>query len=68
MKIKKKKLRRKSSLKKRLKITSKGLLKRKKAFKNHILTKKSKKRKRRLSNLDIINNYLKTKIKKLLLL
>ncbi|MGX7592278.1 50S ribosomal protein L35 [Candidatus Karelsulcia muelleri] len=61
------KLRRKSSLKKRIKITSNGLLKRKKAFKNHILTNKSKRRKRRLSNFDIIKKSLNNKIKKLFL-
>lgn len=38
----------KSSAKKRFKLTGTGLVMRKKAFKNHILTKKSKKRKRNL--------------------
>ncbi|MGX7592960.1 50S ribosomal protein L35 [Candidatus Karelsulcia muelleri] len=63
MKIKKTKLKRKSSYKKRFKITRNGFIKRKKAFKNHILTKKSKKRKRRLSNFSIINNSIKKSIK-----
>ena len=39
------KLKTKSSAKKRFKITGSGKIKRKHAFKNHILTKKSKKRK-----------------------
>ncbi|AXN02577.1 50S ribosomal protein L35 [Candidatus Karelsulcia muelleri] len=62
------KLKRKSSYKKRFKITSNGFIKRKKAFKNHILTKKSKKRKRRLSNFSIIKNSIKRSIKKNLFL
>jgi len=39
-----------SSVKKRLKVTGTGKLKRKKAFKNHILTKKATKRKRMLGH------------------
>lgn len=38
-----------SSAKKRFKVTAKGKIKRKHAFKSHILTKKSKKRKRALT-------------------
>ena len=40
----------KSSAKKRFKLTGTGKLKRKHAFKSHILTKKSKKRKLRLTH------------------
>ncbi|MGX7592688.1 50S ribosomal protein L35 [Candidatus Karelsulcia muelleri] len=64
MKVKTHKLKRKSSYKKRFKITSHGFIKRKKAFKNHILTKKATKRKRRLSHWALINNSLKKAIKK----
>ena len=39
------KMKTKSSAKKRFKVTGTGKIKRKHAFKNHILTKKSKKRK-----------------------
>lgn len=44
-----------SSATKRFKITGTGKLKRKHAFVNHILTKKSKKRKRALGNKSILH-------------
>lgn len=44
-----------SSAKKRFKITASGKIKRKHAFKNHILTKKAKKRKRSLGHMAIVN-------------
>ena len=40
---------------KRFKVTSSGKLKRKHAFHNHILTKKSKKRKRNLVKLSVVH-------------
>jgi len=40
---------------KRFKVTSKGRIKRKHAFKNHILTKKHKKRKRALTKMAIVH-------------
>jgi large subunit ribosomal protein L35 len=40
--------------KKRLKKTASGKLKRRRAYKSHILTKKSKKRKRRLRKPDLV--------------
>lgn len=43
-----------SSAKKRFKITGTGKIKRKKAFKRHILTKKAKDRKRRLGNDTLV--------------
>lgn len=43
-----------SGASKRFKKTASGKIKRKHAFKNHILTKKSKKRKKRLSNDAIV--------------
>ena len=45
----------KSSSKKRFKITGTGKIKRKRAFKNHILTKKSKKRKLRLTHFGLVH-------------
>ena len=49
------KMKTKSSAKKRFKLTSTGKIKRKHAFKNHILTKKSKKRKLKLSNSALVH-------------
>ncbi len=48
------KLKSKSSAKKRFQLTASGLVKRKHAFKNHILTKKKKDRKRRLVHSAIV--------------
>jgi large subunit ribosomal protein L35 len=44
-----------SSAKKRVSLTASGKIKRKKAFKNHILTKKSTKRKRGLTQGGLVN-------------
>lgn len=49
------KLKTKSGAKKRFKMTGTGKIKRKSAFKNHILTKKETKQKRRLSKKSIVN-------------
>jgi len=49
------KMKTKSSAKKRFKLTGTGKIKRKHAFKKHILTKKSKKRKLRLTNDALVN-------------
>ena len=49
------KMKTKSSAKKRFKVTGTGKIKRKHAFKSHILTKKSKKRKRRLTKFGMVN-------------
>ena len=46
------KLKTKSGAKKRFKVTGTGKIKRKCAFKNHILTKKSSKRKRQLGAMN----------------
>ena len=51
---------------KRFKKTASGKLKRKHAFKNHILTKKSKKRKKRLSNDAIVTDADTPRIKAML--
>jgi large subunit ribosomal protein L35 len=45
----------KSGAKKRIKITGSGKLKRKHAYKSHILTKKTKKQKRRLGEFVIVS-------------
>jgi large subunit ribosomal protein L35 len=49
------KMKTKSSAKKRFKVTGTGKLKRKHAFKSHILTKKSKKRKARLTKSGLVH-------------
>jgi large subunit ribosomal protein L35 len=49
------KLKTKSGAKKRFKVTGTGKIKRKNAFKNHILTKKETKQKRRLRNKSLVS-------------
>jgi len=49
------KMKTKSSAKKRFKLTGTGKIKRKNAFKNHILTKKSKKRKLKLTHSSLVH-------------
>jgi large subunit ribosomal protein L35 len=49
------KLKTKSGAKKRFKMTGTGKIKRKSAYKNHILTKKETKQKRRLSQKSVVN-------------
>jgi large subunit ribosomal protein L35 len=49
------KMKTKSSAKKRFQVTGSGKLKRKHAFKSHILTKKSKKRKARLTKAGLVH-------------
>ena len=49
------KMKKKSSAKKRFKLTGTGKIKRKHAFKSHILTKKSKKRKLKLTHSTLVN-------------
>ncbi|MBI4929609.1 MAG: 50S ribosomal protein L35 [Bacteroidetes bacterium] len=44
-----------SSAKKRFRVTASGKIKRKHAYKSHILTKKSKKRKRHLSHAALVH-------------
>jgi large subunit ribosomal protein L35 len=48
------KVKTKSGAKKRFKVTGTGKVKRKRAFKNHILTKKETKQKRRLTTKAIV--------------
>ncbi len=49
------KMKTKSSAKKRFKLTGTGKIKRKHAFKSHILTKKSKKRKLKLTHSTLVH-------------
>ena len=50
------KMKTKSSAKKRFKLTGSGKIKRNHAFKSHILTKKSKKRKLRLTHSTLVHD------------
>ena len=49
------KMKTKSSAKKRFRLTGTGKIKRKHAFKSHILTKKSKKRKLKLTHATLVD-------------
>lgn len=49
------KMKTKSSAKKRFTVTGTGKIKRKHAYKSHILTKKTKKQKRNLTAFDIVD-------------
>ena len=49
------KVKTKSSAKKRFKLTGTGKIKRKHAFKSHILTKKTKKQKRNLTHSGLVD-------------
>ncbi|MCU0383787.1 MAG: 50S ribosomal protein L35 [Cyclobacteriaceae bacterium] len=49
------KVKTKSGAKKRFKVTGTGKIKRKHAYKNHILTKKETKQKRRLGNKAVVS-------------
>ncbi len=53
----------KSSAKKRFKLTGTGKIKRKHAFKSHILTKKAKKRKRNLTHSGLVDKADENSIK-----
>jgi len=55
-----------SAAKKRFKITATGKFKRRKAYRSHILTSKSKKRKRHLRKPTLISEQEQKKIKMLL--
>ncbi|MEO9872956.1 50S ribosomal protein L35 [Ekhidna algicida] len=60
------KLKTNSSAKKRFKLTGTGKLKRKHAFKNHILTKKETKQKRNLRYMSVVDKADEPNIKRLL--
>lgn len=57
------KMKTKSSAKKRFKLTGTGKIKRKHAFKSHILTKKSKKRKLKLTHDGLVHKNDENNIK-----
>jgi large subunit ribosomal protein L35 len=55
-----------ASAKKRFKLTASGKIKRKHAFKSHILTKKSKKRKRNLTHDGLVHKHDEASVKNML--
>jgi large subunit ribosomal protein L35 len=57
------KMKTKSSAKKRFTITGSGKIKRKHAFKSHILTKKTKKQKRNLTHSGLVHKADESNIK-----
>lgn len=58
------KMKTKASAKKRFKLTGSGKIKRKHAFKSHILTKKSTKQKRNLTHSGLVDKADEVSIKK----
>lgn len=62
------KLKTKSGAKKRFKVTGTGKVKHKPAFKNHILTKKETKQKRRLGNKSLVSRADLNNVKAMLIL
>ncbi len=60
------KMKSKSGAKKRFKLTGSGKIKRKHAYKSHILTKKSTKRKRNLTYSTLVNPADEKNIKEML--
>jgi large subunit ribosomal protein L35 len=57
-----------SSAKKRFKVTGTGKIKRKHAYKSHILTKKSTKRKRGLTHASLVSEPDSSRVKQMLVL
>ena len=57
-----------SSAKKRFKVTGTGKIKRKHAFKSHILTKKTTKQKRNLTHSGIVSTADMNRVEKMLVL
>lgn len=60
------KVKTKSGAKKRFKLTGTGKVKRKHAFKSHILTKKSTKRKRNLTHAGLVSDADMGRVKQML--
>ena len=60
------KVKTKSGAKKRFKLTGTGKIKRKHAFKSHILTKKETKQKRNLTHSGLVDKSDKKNVKKML--
>jgi large subunit ribosomal protein L35 len=61
------KLKRSSGAKKRFRVTSSNKIKRRKAFRSHILTKKSTKRKRHLRKFALVDHTNQKHIEQLLI-
>ena len=57
-----------SGAKKRFTLTGSGKIRRKHAYKSHILTKKTKKQKRNLTNMGLVNEANLKSVKEMLLL
>ena len=57
-----------SSAKKRFRVTGTGKIKRKHAYKNHILTKKDKKRKERLAKATLVHKSDLYRVKRMLVI
>ncbi len=57
-----------SGAKKRFTLTGSGKIKRKHAYKSHILTKKTKKQKRNLTGFEVLDNSNKVMVRELLCL
>jgi large subunit ribosomal protein L35 len=62
------KLKTKSSAKKRFQVTGSGKIKRKRAFKNHILTKKETTQKRNLRHMTLVSKADEARVKQMLVL
>ncbi len=62
------KMKTKSGAKKRFSLTASGRIKRKHAYKSHILTKKSKKRKRNLTKTSLVHKADEKNVKAMLAL
>ncbi len=60
------KVKTKSGAKKRFKLTGTGKIKRKHAFKSHILTKKSTKRKKNLTHMTLVHKSDESRVKHML--
>ena len=60
------KVKTKSGAKKRFKLTGSGKIKRKHAFKSHILTKKEKKQKRNLTHMTLVHKADEPNVKAML--
>ncbi len=60
------KMKTKSGAKKRFTLTASGKIKRKHAYKSHILTKKSKKRKRNLTKTSLVHKTDENNVKAML--
>ncbi|MDW7694926.1 50S ribosomal protein L35 [Flammeovirgaceae bacterium SG7u.111] len=60
------KVKTKSGAKKRFKLTASGKLKRKHAFKSHILTKKETKQKRNLTSMTVVHKSDEGRVKAML--